>query len=48
MEHRKMVLCAARHTHPAIDGLPAVFEDNMDPMDFSGLMRIAARQLKGV
>lgn len=48
MEYRKMVLCAARHSHPAIDGLPAVFEDNIDPMDFSGLMRIAARKLKGV
>ena len=48
MEHRKMVLCAARHSHPAIDGLPAVFANDIDPMDFNNLMRIAAHKLKNI
>ena len=48
MEYKKMILCAARHSHPAIDGLPAIFEGDINPMDFNGMMKIAARKLKGV
>lgn len=48
MEYKKMVLCAARHSHPTIDGLPAIFEGEINPMDFNGMMKIAARKLKGV
>lgn len=48
MEYKKMILCAARHSHPAIDGLPAIFEGEINPMDFNGMMKIAARKLKGV
>ena len=48
MEYRKMVLCAARHSHPAIDGLPAIFEGEINPMEFSTLFLTAVDRLDGV
>lgn len=37
-EH-KFVLCKARHSHPEIDGLEPIFDTEIDPMDFDGMLR---------
>ena len=33
----KFVLFKGRHSHPEIDGLPAIFPDGVDVMDFARL-----------
>jgi hypothetical protein len=38
----KAVLCEARHEHPAINGLPAIYPNQVNPMDFITLDQFAA------
>lgn len=37
----KAILFKARHLHPEIDGLPAIFPEGVNPMNFAELDRIA-------
>ena len=38
----KAVLCEARHEHPSINGLPAIYPKQVNPMDFGQLDQLAA------
>lgn len=41
----KFVLFTGRHSHPEIDGLPAIFERDVDPMDFCMMGRTAFKRI---
>jgi len=43
MKNLSMELCKARHTTPATDG--AIFGNEVDPMDTTGLEKCALKQL---
>ena len=38
----KAVLCEARHEHPTIAGLPAIYPKQVNPVDFEQLDQVAA------
>ena len=44
----KFVLFKGRHSHPEIDGLPAIFPDGVDVMDFARLFEIATAAVSKV
>lgn len=44
----KFVLFKGRHSHPEIDGLPAIFPDGVDVMDFARLFEIATAAVSQV
>ena len=41
----KFILFKGRHSHPEIDGLPAIFTEDVDPMDFWMMSRTAFKRI---
>lgn len=35
---KKFLLCAARHSHPEIDGMETIFGNEIDPIDFHSML----------
>ena len=44
----KFILFKGRHSHPEIDGLPAIFPDGVDVMDFWMMSRTAFKRISTV